>query len=156
MNDIIKLREETDDIMKLREGFANEIDERDLYNKYYEMFFKLINDQQDKVIMPLEHFNILEKKREVILENGIRYCDCYNDNLKHLCQSYLIVQKFNTEDNNYIFYKQTKKHYEWEDIETLGMVYTGNNEDEIMRNRCIINKLIENQKYLKEKLESKE
>ena len=42
---------------------------------------------------------------------------------------------------------------EWEDIEELAMLYNGNSQDEIMRNRFIINKLIKNQKYLKEKLE---
>ena len=42
---------------------------------------------------------------------------------------------------------------EWKEIEELGMVYNGNDDEEIMRNRYIINQLIKNQKYLKEKLE---
>ena len=45
---------------------------------------------------------------------------------------------------------------DWEDIEELAMLYNGNSKDEIMRNRFIINKLIKNQKYLKEKLEVKD
>ncbi len=46
--------------------------------------------------------------------------------------------------------------YEWEDIEDLGMVYSDNVEEEIMRNRYIIRQLIKNQKYLKERLDKDE
>ena len=48
------------------------------------------------------------------------------------------------------------KNDEWEDIEEPSMLYTGDNEDEIMRNRYIIKKLIKNQKYLKERLDKNE
>ena len=44
---------------------------------------------------------------------------------------------------------------EWEDI-NVGMVYSGNTEDEIMRNRYFITQLIKNQKYLKERLNKDE